>query len=137
MKKPERFLYILLILAVVWGFLSLAPQTVTADGGGWPTTTSTATLVSAQIVIQPPAGKDELPATATPAAFQESAPLPDAQTSGDQPLPGQGLLAVTATNSSLLPAASNGINNSRLFITAGVLLVVILVVGLIVFRLRA
>jgi hypothetical protein len=135
MKTTNRLIYLLLILASVWGFLSLATHNAQADGGGFPTTTPTSTTVSAQIVIQPPEGKDELPAAATPAEIQESAPLPEAPTSGDQLLPG--LQAATATNSSILSSQTNGVSNFRFFVTAGILLVVVLVVGFIVFRLRA
>ena len=136
MKTPEGYFYLLLIIAAIWGLLSLAPQSVLADGGGWPTATSTAIEATAQIIFQPAVSLDEFAATPTAASLQDSAPLPEAQVGGDQLLPDSGLAIPTATNSSTLPAQSNG-GISRFFLAGGVLLVVILIVGFIVFRLRA
>ena len=136
MKKAERFYYLILILVSVWGLLNLAPEPAFADGGGWPTGTPTQTVVPAQIIVQP-AGKDEIVVTPTPTVNLEAAPLPDAPVSGDQLLPGIAASDATATSSSLLPTRSTGISNFRFFATAGILLVVIVVIGFIVFRLRA
>jgi hypothetical protein len=126
-----------MIVAAVWGFISLSYHSVSADGGGWPSATPTQTSVAIQVITQAAVGQDTLIATQTPAELEGAAPLPDAPISGDQLLPNNSLLAATSTSSLNLANQTSGASNTSLFLTAGVLLIVILSVGFIVFRLRA
>ena len=137
MKTRKSYYYLLLIVAAVWGFITLSPDTVSADGGGWPTATPTQTSIPVQVITQAAVGQDVMVSTQPPAAIEGAAPLPDAPTSGDQLLPESGILAATSTSSLIQPAQSSKTSNTRLIITASVLLIVILAVGFIVFRLRA
>ena len=136
MKKRNNYVYLLLISAAIWVILSLPPRSASADGGGWPTPTPTQTPVPALVITQPLSGQDPLITTQTPVVIEGAAPLPDEPTAGNQILPESGIPAASITSSSFLPDQSNGSSNTRLFITGGVLLIVVLTIGFIVLRLR-
>ena len=136
MKTHKSYIYLLIIITALWGILRMSPHTVLADGGGWPTSTSTQTTTPLLVVTQPSTGQDVIPATQTPATIEGAAPLPDAPTLGDQLLPGNDLQPATSTSSVEIQESGRS-GNARLFITGGVLLVVILTVGFILMRLRS
>ncbi len=113
--------------------LSLAASPALADGGGWPTATST-TQAAVPLVVTPLVGKDVLPVNPTP-TVQGAAPLP-----GDQSaLPAAN---IQADQSNLAPVPANeaaqarSINWRMLIIGAGIVVGIFLVLFLF-FRLRA
>jgi hypothetical protein len=130
--KPIRSTAILL-MAILFlaaaAILSMATE-VSADAGGWPTTTPTPTelLPTAEVVINPETSADILPQGAT---IEENAPLPGVNTDSQSALAQQENLAPDTAQQ------AGGSNALRAITTIGIIFLVVIVIGFVVFRLRS
>ena len=122
-------LLIAVLIMVTAAALSVVDE-VSADAGGWPTTTPTPTELppTAAVVINPETSAD---IQAQDSVVVEDAPLPDTNTDSQ---------SVLAQQENLVPDTAQqagGSNTFRTVTTLGIIFLVVIVIGFVVFRLRS
>ena len=130
--KPIRTTIVLLVAALILvaaAAFSVAID-VSADAGGWPTATPTPTEAqpTAAVIINPETSADILPQDS---AIEGDAPLPDANADSQSAFLQQENLAPDSAQQ------AGGSNTFRIVTTIGIILLVVIVIGFVVFRLRS
>jgi hypothetical protein len=129
-RKTRQWAWRIAGLSLALMLLSGANLIAVADGGGWPTATSTQVRVTAEVTLTPGAAKD---AQLQAVEIQAEPPVPEATVKAQ---PDTALLGEQEAAPTTAPNPTGGSNNLRMAATLGGIVAAVLLAGFLFFRLR-